>query len=216
MLSGRLDLHVAWIGILVLPYELRLRMPDYRYDVFFSYRREPQTQDWVARVVGTLRYWLRQELADDHSEIFWDYNGIDVGDRWPAALSRALRGSKCMVCLWSPAYFQSRWCVSEWESFRKRERILNLPNHGLIAPIRYHDGKLFPEAARNVQCADFAPYAYINKAFWATSPAVEFENCIKDFAKSVALIVRRAPGFRKWPVVEAEPAARAHVDLRRL
>jgi hypothetical protein len=121
-----------------------------------------------------------------------------------------------MVCLWSPAYFQSRWCVSEWESFRERERILNLPNHGLIAPIRYHDGEHFPEAAQNVQWADFAPYAYTNKAFWDTEPAVEFEKHIKDFAKSVASIVRRAPGFQEWPVVEAEPAVRAHVDLRRL
>lgn len=112
--------------------------------------------------------------------------------------------------------FQSRWCVSEWESFRERERILDLTDHGLIAPARYHDGEHFPEAARQIQCADFAPYTSTLKAFWDTSHAVEFENRIKDFAKSVALIVRRAPDFQEWPVVDAEPAAPAHVDLRRL
>jgi hypothetical protein len=79
-------------------------MPDYRYDVFFCYRRDSLTQDWVATVVATLRFWLRQELADDRSDIFWDYDGIDVGDRWPEALRVALRTSKCMVGLWSPTY----------------------------------------------------------------------------------------------------------------
>jgi hypothetical protein len=189
---------------------------DYRYDVFFSYRRDALTQDWVATVVGRLRFWLRQELADDRSEIFWDYDGIDVGDQWPDALRVALRRSKCMVGLWSPTYFQSRWCVSEWESFRERERILNLKDHGLIAPARYHDGEHFPEAARRVQWADFAPYTSTLKAFWETSHAVEFEDRIKDFAKSVALVVRRAPRFQDWPVVEAEPPKPAHVELRRL
>jgi hypothetical protein len=189
---------------------------EYEYDVFFSYPRDALTQEWVAKVVALLRYWLRQELADRDSKIFLDYEGIDVGDRWPAALSAALRRSKCMVCLWSPAYFQSKWCVSEWESFRERERILDLSDHGLIAPIRYHDGDHFPEAARNVQRADFAKYTSTLPGFWKTSRAVEFEDRIKEFARSVALVVRRAPAFQEWPVKDGEPTVPAHVKLRRL
>jgi len=189
---------------------------EYEYDVFFSCRRHTLTQEWVATVVGMLRFWLREELADDRSEIFWDYGGIDIGDRWPEALRRALRRSRCMVCLWSPTYFQSRWCLSEWESFRERERILNLTDHGLIAPARYHDGEHFPEAAQKIQSVDFAPYASTRRPFWDTQRAVEFEDRIKDFAKSLALIVRSAPRFQEWPVVEMDPPVPARVALRRL
>ena len=27
-----------------------------------------------------------------------------------------------MVSVWSPLYFQSSWCVSEWKSFLEREK----------------------------------------------------------------------------------------------
>ena len=31
---------------------------DYKYDVFFSYRRDPLIQDWVAKVVSKLKFGL--------------------------------------------------------------------------------------------------------------------------------------------------------------
>jgi hypothetical protein len=208
------------LDILRLPTAPRSRMPidrdDYEYDVFFSYKRDPLVQDWVAKVVGRLRYWLSQELGGKPSNIFWDSDGIDIGDRWPDVLRSAMKRSRCLVALWSPMYFQSGWCVSEWTSFRERERQLGLATHGLIAPVRYHDGEHFPREAQAVQWIDFAPYASTVKAFWETSHAVEFETRIKELAKSVASIVRRAPEYDEWPVVEAAPAPPGHVDLRRL
>lgn len=188
-------------------------MPDYRYDVFFSHRRAPQTNDWVARVVAMLRFWLRQELADDRSEIFWDQDGIEVGDRWPEVLRIALQRSKCMVALCSSTYFESKWCSSEWESFRERERILDLTDHGLIVPARYHDCE---QRLKDIQYADLAKYTSTLPGFWKTSRAVQLEDEIKKFAKSVALVVRRAPAFQEWPVKDGEPTVPAHVELRRL
>jgi hypothetical protein len=49
---------------------------EYEYDVFFSYPRDTSTQEWIAKVVNTLSYWLRLELADRDSKIFWTTTGL--------------------------------------------------------------------------------------------------------------------------------------------
>src|ERR1035438_888841 len=111
-------------------------MPDYQYDVFFSYRNHPLTSDWIARVVERLNFWLTEELGGQPARIFFDREGIRVGDRWPDTIREALKTSKCMVGLWSPSYFQSHWCVSEWRSFLARERLFAATEpRRLIAPI---------------------------------------------------------------------------------
>jgi hypothetical protein len=94
-----------------------------------------------------LQFWLMQELGGREPKLFVDEDNIETGDRWPDSLRDALKASRCMVCVWSPSYFQSSWCVSEWRRFLARERRLNLHSHGLIAPLRFHDGEHFPEEA---------------------------------------------------------------------
>jgi len=190
---------------------------DYEYDVFFSYRREKLIEDWIVQVVQRLELWLTQELGGRPATIFFDRDSVDVGDRWPDKLREALRASRCMVCIWSPSYFQSRWCVSEWRSFLERERSLGLDTHGLIAPVKFHDGEYFPPEAASVQWADFSLYTATVRAFWDSQRAVEFDPILKGFAQSVAAVVRRAPPFRPdWPAVEAEPLPPPAVALRRL
>jgi hypothetical protein len=190
---------------------------DYKYDVFFSYRRDKLVQGWITEVVSRLRFWLTQELSVPEATLFCDQDSIEVGDRWPESLRSALASSRCMVAIWSPSYFQSAWCVSEWRSFLAREKQLSLSAHGLIAPVRYHDGEHFPVEASQVQWADFSEYTSTIAAFWNTSRAVEFEDRIKEFAGSVAALVRKAPAFRTdWPIVDAQPSLPPAVALRRL
>lgn len=190
---------------------------DYKYDVFFSYRHDKLILDWTVEVVQRLGFWLTQELAGQKSRIFFDRDSIEVGDRWPDKLRAGLQSSKCIICIWSPSYFQSHWCVSEWQSFLERERKLGLESHGLIAPVRFHDGEYFPPEAEKVQWADFADYTATLPAFWQSQRAVEFEQVLKKFAGSVAGLVRRAPPFQAdWPIVEGLPIDLPTVPLRRL
>ncbi len=104
-----------------------------------------------------LELWLGEEL-NRPANIFVDTERIETGMHWPVALQDALRSSRCTVCVWSPSYFQSSWCVSEWKSFRRREEQLGLASHGLIAPLRFHDGEHFPDEAKNVQQADVSAH----------------------------------------------------------
>jgi len=188
---------------------------DYSHDVFFSYRRHSLTLDWTRGVHRRLQFWLTQELGRD-AKVFVDEDSIETGDRWPDKLKEGLRQSRCMVCVWSPSYFHSDWCVSEWRSFLAREERLGLQSHGLIAPMRFHDGEHFPSEAREVQWTDVAPYTSTLPAFWASQRALELEDRLKEFAASVAKLVRRAPQFEDWPIVEAPGLALAKIELAKL
>jgi TIR domain-containing protein len=190
---------------------------DYAWDVFFSYRRHSLTLEWTRAVHKRLQFWLMQELGGREPKLFVDEDSIETADRWPEKLREALRLSRCMVCVWSPSYFQSRWCVSEWRSFLARERLLNLQSHGLIAPIRFHDGEHFPEEAQVVQWTDVAPYTSTVPAFWTSQRAIELEDKLKELAVSVAAVIRRAPEFRvDWPIEEAAALAVPKIELARL
>jgi hypothetical protein len=189
---------------------------DYEYEVFFSYHRDKLILDWIIEVENRLKFWLTQELGQA-ARIFLDRECIEVGDQWPECLRAAIRTSRCLVCIWSPSYFQSSWCVSEWRSFLAREQKLGLEAHGLIAPVRFHDGEYFPEEAAKVQWTDFAEYTATVPAFWQSQRAVEFEPLLKGFARSVATVVRRAPPFQPdWPIVEGQPGEPPTIQLRRL
>lgn len=190
---------------------------DYVYDVFFSYKRHSLTLEWTRQVHTRLKFWLMQELGGQEPNLFVDEDCIETGDRWPEKLREALRLSRCMVCVWSPSYFQSSWCVSEWRSFLARERRLNMKPHGLIAPMRFHDGDHFPEEAQAIQWTDVTPYTSTMPAFWTSQRALELEDKLKEFAASVAHMIQRAPAFQAdWPVEEAAGLAAPKIGLAKL
>jgi hypothetical protein len=190
---------------------------DYEYDVFFSYKRHGLTLEWTRGVHTRLKYWITQELGKGEARLFVDDESIETGARWPEKLRDALRLSKCMVCVWSPWYFQSSWCVSEWRSFLEREKRLNMTSHGLIAPMRFHDGEHFPDEARIVQCTDVSPYTSTVPGFWTSGRALELEDQLKAVARSVAGMIRSAPPFEPdWPVYNAHGIEPGRIELAKL
>jgi len=139
---------------------------DYEYDVFFSYKRHPQMLDWTRRVYELFKFQLTLELGGIEARVFFDEREIEVGQRWPDELRGAIRQSKCLVCIWSPIYFQSTWCVSEWRSFLAREQALGANEKiQLIAPLKYHDGEHFPQEARDTQWRDVSEFTSSSPAF---------------------------------------------------
>jgi|ERR1039458_5314020 hypothetical protein len=184
-------------------------MPEnYEYDVFFSYKRHPLTRNWTKKVRDLFEYWLTQELGKPDVRMFFDEDSIETGQPWPTVLSEALKHSRCMVCVWSPLYFQSSWCLTEWRSFLERERLSKLPKYGLIAPMRFHDGERYPEEAKNTQSVDITQYATTLPGFWDTSRAIELEERLKEFSIDVARMIVEAPAFQRgWPIVPTTPQA---------
>jgi hypothetical protein len=189
---------------------------DYEYDVFLSYKRHELTLNWTRKVASMLVLWLTEEL-NRPARVFIDESSIQIGQKWPDEIKHALKHSRCIVCIWSPSYFQSSWCVSEWKSFVDREKMGNPKPYTLIAPLRFHDGEHFPEEAKGVEWSDVTEYAFTMPAFWDSQRAIELEAKLKAFARSVANIVSQAPAFDgNWPIVERDGSPAPSIPLAKL
>ena len=180
----------------------------YEYDAFFSYKRDRESDVWHETVKKKLEYWLKQELQKADVKIFFDTEDISTGRRWREKLTSALKGSRCIICLWSPLYFQSKWCVSEWMTFVQRETFVkqNKQIAELVMPASYFDGDSFPPDAKARQKLDFSEYASTMPKFWDTELAVKFENeRLRRFAHDLAELIRKAPPYDEaFPVVEVK------------
>lgn len=182
---------------------------DYQYDAFFSYKRDRESDAWHERVKVKLEYWLKQELQRLDVRIYFDTEEITTGARWQQKLSTALKQSRCLVCLWSPLYFQSKWCVSEWMTFVERETFVERNTQSstdLVMPASYFDGDTFPPMARARQTLDFSEFASTMPKFWDTELAVKFEyERLRRFAHDLAEMIRKVPPFDEaFPVVEVK------------
>jgi len=174
----------------------------YEFEAFFSYKRDLESNGWHERVKDKLTHWLKQELGKDDVRIFFDTEDIHIGVRWRQKIADALKGSKCIICVWSPLYFQSKWCVSEWKTFLQREQ---LAGRNLVAPASYFDGETFPPEAAAIEYEDFSPFASTMPRFWDTESAVKFEDSkIRPFARDLARMITQAPPYdATFPIVEA-------------
>ena len=196
---------------------------DYVYDVFVSYRREPPGEElltpWLMEVVKRVRRWLGMCLGGVEARVFFDTQVLGPGSRWQTELGRAIRTSKCLLPIWSPEYFNSQWCVAEWQSFVDREQLLDPPAR-LIVPITIHDGQSFPPEAQQVTHLDLCGYAGTTGGFWETRRAGELDIMLYDFSPRLADIVRNAPPYRPdWPVrtpPSDPPEPPRNVPMRRL
>src|SRR5262249_25303408 len=157
-------------------------------DAFFSYKRDRESDSWHETVKGKLMFWLKQELQRPDVQIFFDSEDIRAGMRWRDRIAESLKRSRCLVCLWSPLYFRSKWCVSEWMTFMRRE---DMTKRDLVMPASYFDGESFPPAASARQVLDFSQFASTMPRFWDTDLAVTFEQQrLRPFARDLAAMIR--------------------------
>ncbi len=174
----------------------------YAFDIFFSYKRNRLTRAWHEEVKERVCFYVRNELSLSENEfnVFFDTETIEAGDIFGDDIRDALKRSKCLVAIWSPDYFTSNWCLSEFHSFIERQKTRT---NKLIIPASYHDGEHFPDLAKQIQFKNFNSYASTISAFWNTAAAVEFDKELKIFSKDIASKIRNAPNFDdNFPIVE--------------
>lgn len=80
-------------------------------DVFISY---PRTARAKAESIKT-------RLETLGLDCYFDLERIDGGANFPDTIDRALRGSKAVLCCWSPRYFERPWCMIECRDGLARE-----------------------------------------------------------------------------------------------
>lgn len=91
------------------------------YEFFLSYTRaddDPYLQRFFKELSEEVRIRLGRPL--DTRVGFFDQSDIELGQQWKEEVVDALLNSKVLVCLYSPAYFQSPYCGREWQLFHLR------------------------------------------------------------------------------------------------
>jgi hypothetical protein len=177
----------------------------YEYDVFVSYCHKPPVYDWVkTHFYPLLEDWLGSVTPHEPS-VFVDWR-METGVDWPVKLQRALKNSRCLVAVWSPHYFRSKWCVAEWHSILEREKVLGLRTpqkpRGLVYPVVFSDGSHFPKEAKETQYIDLSEWNYPHPQFGQALAYLDFVKQMQDIAKELAILIAQAPSWESdWPVV---------------
>jgi len=174
---------------------------DYQYSAFVSYKRSQNFDAWTREFVRHLEFHLTQELAQPLG-LFYDSESIQTGQSLPRSIQGGLLYSRCIVCLLSPNYFRSAWCIAEWKTFEDRQI---KTSSELIVPISLFDGKYYPQYAAELKVEDLTDYAFVAAAFWSTERGVELEARIKQLSKRIAHVANSAPSFDpRWPIRSLE------------
>ncbi len=185
----------------------------YEFDLFVSYNRTKNARRWVRRhFVPRLREYLVEELGRE-PRIFLDKDQ-EVGTYWPDNLERALQRSQLLLAVWSAPYFESAWCLAEWRTFQRRERVLGIgPDDplGLIRPVRFADGDNFPPDAQNVQQEmRFTKYNFPDKQFADSPRYLEFRTKVGRFGQQLLPCLKDPPPWcADWPSERPPPQSPA-------
>ncbi|MFD8493645.1 hypothetical protein [Amycolatopsis sp. NPDC059657] len=166
-------------------------MPGYRYDVFLSCARTGPSREWT---VNHFRDLLDLGLAKliEEPKIVLSGEG-------------ALRDARLLVPIWSPPYFTSPDCLSEWESMRLRERLCDRP---LICPVRY--------SGEGLPGHDLRHWNRPHPSFRQTPRYDSLAGEVDKLAIAVAELLPRVPRWRAWPSAHPRPPAQPPPSLPQL
>lgn len=118
---------------------------------FISYRRTgPDSQQFVKAFVRQLRKQLNLWLPN--ARVYFDEEGLKVGDQYNEELAYELCRSACMVMFFLPLHFDTShpYCAMEYKAMLDLERtrlgqgVADLRGKGLIFPVVYRGLKDLP------------------------------------------------------------------------
>lgn len=179
----------------------------YQFDIFISYKRNPETYRWIKTHFEPLLA-LRVELElGRKADIFID-DQLESGTTWPIELGLKLGCTRILVPLFTRTYFNSKWCNGELSLMLAREKGLGYRSGsnslGLIVPATIHDGDTFPHQISHIQ--RFGIQQCFNVRMTIDSPrAAELDDILTREAPAFANAINHAPPWQSsWPEEAAE------------
>jgi len=136
----------------------------YKYDFFISYPHmgEAGQSHLITEFVEALESKLAFiQIHTDTVPTYRDVRRLQPGFRWEKALAQALCHSRCMLLVYSPAYFSCEYCALEFKAMQELEqKRVGRPINSMIIPIivlaeNGNKGLLLPEELRPFQYEDF-------------------------------------------------------------
>lgn len=193
---------------------------DYEYDFFLSYSRRSPVREWVQNHFYPVILECLDSELDEKPEIFVDWlqeGGVD----WPNNLERALKRSRFLLPVFSPQYFRSAWCMTEWRTFREREKLSNLSSvenpHGLVLPVKFSDGDHYHDEAKRTQfCCDLSAWRIPEPVFRESTEWIPFRQKLNWLAEQLARRIAKAPPWEAdWPVIRSPPLGQPRAKVPR-
>ena len=95
----------------------------YKYDAFISYRHTEPDRTIAVKLQEMLeKYKVPKELAARNGykklHFFRDEDELPTSSNLSAGIDEALEQSRYLICICSPAYLESRWCMQEINQFK--------------------------------------------------------------------------------------------------
>jgi FxsC-like protein len=126
-------------------------------------RTAPEGEDYIKTFFEDLHRDLLQRKPQQGAVGFFDDKGIQHGNEWEPVLNQALATCRVLICIYSPAYFDSEFCGKEWQVFSDRlnDYLLGHPKGSrkppLILPVLFNapeDLPPLPDVAAAIQRDD--------------------------------------------------------------
>jgi hypothetical protein len=182
------------------------RVSGYKFDVFISYSRRGSVAKWLMNhFLSKFEDCLADQIAPT-PKVYVD-KSMPRGVQWPDELAKALRHTKILIPLFTPLYFESHWCMAEWETMKARERVLGLATaerpQGLVYPILYSDSENFPDEAREISRWDFKELSTPEPVFQESREWILFHRKVTELAQDLVVLLKQVPEWQPdWPVIE--------------
>lgn len=177
----------------------------YNFCGFFSYKRGAGADDWYEETKCQLEGYLQTALGETSIPMFFDQESIPSGSYWRDHLRTGLDRSPFLIAFFSPAYFNSPWCMHELKTFRERERVLGLRPGTLIHAVAVQGSALFEEDDLTIQAENFHEHYVTHPTFWETTRAAEYSAQLSQFATKVVMTYQNSslpPHTANFPKLE--------------
>ena len=193
----------------------------YEYVLFISYSRKGTCRTWVTQMLlNNLIASLEDQLPNPVT--YFIDEEIQPGAIWEERIRGKLMVSKVALCIWSPSYFQSDWCMAEWKSMERRQELLTnarpeFADSPVLFPVIYSNGDYFPPDAQGTQYSRMfiEDPELLNhvEAFKQSVKYAELASRTRKLAEQLAPRIAHAPPFQSgWPWVRPESLQAPMID----
>lgn len=92
-------------------------------DIFISYAHKDNSevaQEWVKQFYVYLKDMLIRSIGRSDIGIWWDDKKMDGNTYFDQSIKKGLDKTAIIICLHSPSYIQSEWCIKELDYFSEK------------------------------------------------------------------------------------------------
>ena len=195
------------------------------YLFFTSYARDNSRnaidESELQKFISDLQNEIRQLAPPATAEIaFFDTHTIESGDDWPQSLAHALSTSRVCVALYSPTYFNSKWCGKEFQVFcDRRDAWLAQPANAasqarILLPVIWIPPRQLPASVRHLQSKnDKYPKPYREDGLRQLIRLNKFRDDYNEFLTILAeeivdaALATPLPDLQPYPSLSSVPSA---------